>query len=204
MPHNLGLAQNWCYAMFNSGDIKGYRGACTRLRERFGESDNANHALILSRILILSPEAKVDSTFLVELAQRAVDLDPNNWWSHHVLAGAYIRDGKYEQALWTLDNADGMKLVPESPAVDSWLSAILNDSLRAIALLKFGRVNLGRAALQRVVKSTEQHLRASREKPFGEITVYWWNWYPIQAFRREAEELLQEADAKAKSAQQKR
>jgi hypothetical protein len=124
--------------------------------------------------------------------------------AHHVLAGAYIRDGKYEQALWTLDNADGKKLVPESPAVDSWLSQILNDSLRAIALLKFGRVNLGRAALQRVVKSSEQRLRASREQPFGEITAFWWNWYPIQAFRHEAEELLQESDARAKSAQPKK
>src|SRR5262249_55107267 len=94
--------------------------------------------------------------------------------------------------------------VPESPDVDTWLSQILNDSLRAIALLKFGRVNLGRAALQRVVKSSEQHLRASREQPFGEMTAFWWNWYPVQAFRHEAEELLQESDAKAKSAQSKK
>jgi hypothetical protein len=54
------------------------------------------------------------------------------------------------------------------------------------------------------MKLSEEHLKTTPAQPFGELTPFWWNWYPIQAFRREAEELLREADAKANSEGPKR
>jgi serine/threonine protein kinase/tetratricopeptide (TPR) repeat protein len=195
MPANVSLAQIWAYLLFSSGNVDEYREVCAQLRERFGASDDAKNVLILSRILILSPEAIADTAFLVQLAQKAVTLDTRNWWSHHVLGGAYVRNGQYEEVLKTLDEIGDLQLVTGPPDVDLWLSQILNDSLRAMSLLKLDRPAEARPVLERLLQSSEQHLRRTPDLPFGEITPFWWNWYPIQAFRHEAEELLYEADS---------
>ena len=195
-PDRINLAQNWAYVLFGSGNVEGYRKACVRLRERFGDSEDSHVTLILGRILILSPEATKDTADLLSLAQKAVKMDPNNWWTHHVLAGANLRDGKFEEALKTLDQLDESNLIPALPSVDAWMAPILNDSLRAIVLLKLKRTAEARKVLATLQQSSDVHLKATPELPLGEITRFWWNWYPIQAFHHEAEQLLQEADAK--------
>jgi pentatricopeptide repeat protein len=174
------------------GKVEAYQEACARLHEDFSNSEDRVKILLLCRILILSPKAIADSASLVQLSQKALQLWPDNWWSRHVLGGAYIRDGQYEEALQTFDEIDRLKLVPPSPSVDSCLSQILNDSLRVIALVKLGRAAEAKSALDRVLESSELHLKSTPELPFGEITPCWWNWYPVEAFRNEAAALLRE------------
>ena len=191
---SVAIAQNLCYALLSAGKVADYRSTCAQVRERFENSTNANEVLVLCRILILIPDAIEDLPSLVSLAKKAVSLDQRSWSAHHVLAGAYLRNGEYQEALKTLDQIQSLNLVPNPPNVDFWLSQILNDSLRAIALLKLQRIEAARDVLQSVEKLSEEHLQATPEQPFGEITRYWWNWCPIQEFRRQAHELLRETE----------
>lgn len=191
-PNSLDLAQKWAYLLFASGNLELYAQACVQLRDHFGTVDVPDEALILSRILILSLQTVGDTAALVQLAQQAFKSNPDLWWSRHVLAGAYLRDGQFDAALSTLDEIDRARTVEASPSVDSWLPGILNDSLRAIALAKLGRFDEATTVHQRVEQASERHLKGTPELPFGGITPFWWNWYPIQAFRREAEQLIRE------------
>jgi serine/threonine protein kinase len=194
-PRDIGLAQTWSYLLFSSGNIDEFRDLCAELRERFPRSGEPDDVLILARILILDPEAGGDRESVVRLAQKALFINPQNWWCYHVLSGALIRNAQFEDALQSLDELEGRKLIPAPPGLDSWLSQILNDSLRAIALLKLERTEEARAVLGRVATTSEEHhLRVTPQGPFGDLGQFWWNWYPIQAFRHEAEELLREAE----------
>ena len=193
-PDNVNLAQNWSYLLFSSGNVDEYRKACAKALLGFEHSDDARTLLVTVRILILSPGATDDSASPIRLAVRAVKLDPKLWWCHHALAGAYLRNKQYEEALKTLNEIEERKLVPDPPAPDSWLAEILNGSLRTVALLKLKRVTEARVAMEKVQTTSEQHLKPTPEMSFGEITPFWWNWYPIQAFRNEAADLLHEID----------
>src|SRR5262249_15378671 len=93
-PDDLDLAQNWCYTLLGSGDVARCQAVGTQLRQRFATSEDPHQVLVLCRILILRPERDFDTDQLVQLSRKAVSLDPQSWWPLHVLAGAYIRNGR--------------------------------------------------------------------------------------------------------------
>jgi DNA-binding winged helix-turn-helix (wHTH) protein/TolB-like protein/Flp pilus assembly protein TadD len=72
----------------------------------------------------------------VRRSEEAINLDPNFWLSHHLLANSLVDAGQYQAAL--LESAEAKRLSPLQT---------LSDTFGAIALARLGRTDEARAVL---------------------------------------------------------
>lgn len=188
-PDDVMLGRWWASLLLQSGDGDGFRRACAHLREVFGASQVVGHPIHLLLTLLLAPDTVSDTEFLTELASKGFAENSGVPWAHTALAGAELRNGRFENALKALDESDRL-------ADNWWDSRTLNDFLRAIALLRLGRDAEARTLLQSASQYCDAHLKSTPGAPYGDLTRgSWQDWYPIQILRREAEDLLRAADA---------
>ncbi|MGH7138824.1 MAG: hypothetical protein ACREHD_24010, partial [Pirellulales bacterium] len=188
-PDDVVLGRWWASLLLESGDDNGFRRACARLREAFGPSQKVGRPIDLALTLLLAPNAVSDTEFLTELANKGVAESSGAPWAHTALAGAELRNGRYENALTRLDESDRL-------AANRWDSRTLNDILRGMVLLRLGRDAEARTLLQTASEYCDVHFKSTPGAPFGDLTRgSWLYWYPIQILRREAEGLLRAADA---------
>jgi tetratricopeptide (TPR) repeat protein len=140
---------------------------------------------------MLAPDAVPDAEFLIELGKKVVAGNRGAPWAHTALAGAELRNGRFENALRALDQSDRQTAY--------WESKIANDFLRAIALVHLGRAADARPLFERAAQYADEHLASRPNAPYGDLSPRsWHDWHAIQILRREAEAVLREADAAEK------
>jgi WD40 repeat protein/serine/threonine protein kinase len=188
-PNNLQLGQILANLTCYSKDAEAYRVVCAQLMDHFGA--DKRRSLMLAWALMLAPEPIEDTHRLIDVAKNAVELTSGAAWSYTALAGAYLRNAKYDLALRSLDVADRLS--------GAWIARPLHDLLRAITLVHLNRIDEAREALAKGVQFCDGHLEPRQDAPFGDLSEgNWWDWYAFQVLRREAEELLRNVDSKSK------
>jgi tetratricopeptide (TPR) repeat protein len=96
--------EDWFYTALlrlRAGDIAGYRRACMAMRRLLENSENGVYVWALS----LDTRSEVKPEQLVKCAEQHLVADPRPW-SHHVLALAFYRAGRFEEALAHCDKSN--------------------------------------------------------------------------------------------------
>jgi tetratricopeptide (TPR) repeat protein len=107
-----------------AGDADGYRRACTRLLERFGQSKDPWVTYTVARACLLTPQASTDLARLEKLAARAAAALPKMAWSRHTLGLASYRAGRFDEAVRQFK--DSMQVDPKWQAQPAnWLGLAL-------------------------------------------------------------------------------
>ena len=182
-PDDLLAGHLWAVLARHADGAPRYRRACTRVLERFGQTSDPATAGFLVFTLIQDPDAVADWEAVIRLAEKPVAQWPQGGAWQYELGGAYLRSGRFEQALKTLDQAD--RLEPE------WQSHILIDLLKAIVHLRLGDERKARPFLVRANDWCDRHLKPGPGRPFGDWSEgLWWDWFAVQALCAEAESLL--------------
>jgi serine/threonine protein kinase/tetratricopeptide (TPR) repeat protein len=92
---------------WQTGNAEGYRKACRRMLELFGQSGNVHEIAYLAHTCVLAPDALLDAERVLQLAERRMALSMatalHTEWSPHVLGLAHYRAGHYEKALEALN-----------------------------------------------------------------------------------------------------
>jgi tetratricopeptide (TPR) repeat protein len=99
------------------GDREGYRRACTRALDRFGNARDAEIAAWMAWAGIAWPDTETDAARLVELGRRARTADPKSYIYARILGATLLRAGRAEEANQIL--GESLELNPESPT--TWL-----------------------------------------------------------------------------------
>jgi WD40 repeat protein/serine/threonine protein kinase/tetratricopeptide (TPR) repeat protein len=189
-PNNLQIGQVLANLYAHTGELEKYRALCAELIDRFG--DDPKSSLMLGWTLMLAAESIENMPRLIEFGKQAVATRPDAAWMHTALGGAYLRNGKYDLSLQSLDDADRLG--------KQWVARPLHDLMRAVTLLRMRRIPEGREALAKGVEFCDRQLTPSPDAAFGILSNgNWWDWYTFQIFRREAEELLRAAGDESKS-----
>ena len=123
-PDDPSLRHRLALALLLAGDREGYRRACAATLEHFGRSEGP---LIgeAARACLVAPDAVLDPSVPLRLAETAVSQDPRAPWPYYVLGLAEFRAGRYEGAVERLE--ESLKLGT------TWASAPLNYPVLAMA-----------------------------------------------------------------------
>jgi tetratricopeptide (TPR) repeat protein len=183
LSEELRASRTAAYTLLDRGDIAGYRRACARMLERLGTSDDPWSASEVALACMQGPASVADLEQVVRLAEGAVAANPYVAWWHHALAGAYVRTGRYEQALRASD---------ESDQAGWWSSRVLNDLVRALAYLRLGKRAQGRRCLDAALRWRDEHLKDAPGNARPEAVMPAFDWTSFEILRREAEVLLRE------------
>jgi WD40 repeat protein/tetratricopeptide (TPR) repeat protein len=87
------------------GDLSDYRRVCAELLHDFGQTADAATARTVAFVCVLGPEAVKDPALVVQLARKAVNSDPDNWFDRAILGAALYRAGDFFDAVWELNLA---------------------------------------------------------------------------------------------------
>jgi tetratricopeptide (TPR) repeat protein len=157
--------------LVTAGDMEGYRRACARLYEQFGQSDDPKIADWLAWICKFGPEAIDDLGRALEFAERAVASDPGSVRYHNDYAGVLYRAGRYQEAAAEINEA--VRLRGGEGAVWDWIwLAMIHDHL--------GEADKARQWLDKACSWIDQSLASQS----------WTARIELQLLRREAEELI--------------
>jgi tetratricopeptide (TPR) repeat protein len=181
-------------------DVPGYRKMIAALLERGGPSPDADTALWTAWTGVLIPDSGADPTRVVQLADRAVAVAPENRDSLIIKGAALYRAGKWEAAVETLTAAasapPGAKTMAQSSARFS--PEAFDDTgyellFLAMAHHQLGHADEARSWLDRAVRWMEQAPLPKTDNG-GDNPLYAWNRRVAhEVLRREAEALLKQA-----------
>jgi tetratricopeptide (TPR) repeat protein len=150
-PDDTAALQRLAFVELKLRDFDSYRKTCARMLERF--KDKPKLGSIISWPCILDPASVEDFSPIVELARKAVELSPTNYYRVNTLAGALYRTGKYSEALDELERSRNLY----ANAVTARIAALRDDSF----LLPPSESRQGRA------KSEPRQGRAGNEPRHG-------------------------------------
>jgi tetratricopeptide (TPR) repeat protein len=181
-------------------DAPGFRKICARLLELSGPSPIPDTALWTAWTGALLPDAGVDPSRLVQLAERAATALPKNRDSLLVRGAALYRAGQWKAALEPLEAArtapQGTRAPP--PRSVRWNAEAFDDTgyellFLAMAHYRLGDADKAREWLDRAARWIEQ-APLPKTKEGGDNPLYCWNQrLPHELLRREAEALLKGA-----------
>jgi WD40 repeat protein/tRNA A-37 threonylcarbamoyl transferase component Bud32 len=155
-------------------DTAGYRKACATLLERFGKGADAPVANDVAWVAALGPEALPDLKPVLELARGAVQASPKDPNRQNTLGALLYRAGQYKEAVAELSEA-----LKRNAQKGTWSDFLF----LAMAHQRLGRTDEAREWLDRAVQALD---RGS--------SVDWGLRLQQQVLRREAEQMLQDAD----------
>jgi serine/threonine protein kinase/Tfp pilus assembly protein PilF len=115
--HRRKLALSYYFlalACVDAGDIKGYRSACARLHDRFGDSKAPEEVHWLAWTCAVVPEAVPDFSKAVAAAELALKGDPKSALYLNTLGAILYRASRYEEALHRLTEADKLIEKPDT------------------------------------------------------------------------------------------
>jgi tetratricopeptide (TPR) repeat protein len=179
------LEQSCEYAgvLLLQGDHEGYCQLCRRLRQRFGQSHNAEELYLLARLLALAPQDVTEPAAAVALAEKALAVHPKEAWYRHTLAVAYYRAGRFAPAV-----EHAQKSMQDDQA---WGGHVVNWLLLALAQQRQGQDAEARRWLDKAVQWLEQAGKANPAGATSRLPVPSWNDHlEVLLLRREAEQLL--------------
>jgi WD40 repeat protein/tetratricopeptide (TPR) repeat protein len=175
------------YLRLQLGDVQGYRQLCARMLERFGQHGTPNQIAMLAHTCVLGADALEDEAHVVDLAKRRLKLNPSpcnhQFWSEHVLALAYYRAGKYDDAIAYLG-----KWLEASP---TWERNVLNWLLLALAHEELDHHAEARKWLRRADNYIREHGQnpAERGSRFAPPGWRWLDWLGVRLLRAEFDTL---------------
>jgi WD40 repeat protein/tetratricopeptide (TPR) repeat protein len=160
------------------GDSKGYRAACARLAERFGDND----PFAVTQTCALAPDAVTDLNRVVQLAEK-VRASTGNSSILATLGGVLYRAGRFKEAAAKL--TESAEMVPsQGDRERAWL-------YQALVEHRLGRRNEAKQALDRAVQGFEKISKAKAKEAAEDNRDFWAQRLEFQILKREAESLLQ-------------
>jgi serine/threonine-protein kinase len=166
----------------HAGDAPGYREVCARMRERFAGTKHFDAATCLVRTCALAPDPDGDPTWLVEMGQNLVRIEPRHPWVAYVLGVAHYRAGQYEQAVQSCRRSLALNPI--------WQVQALNGPILALAHHRLGQGRQARGALDEAARAWDRGVRERYQAAVGFWPIAWWDWLEIQLHYREAREQL--------------
>jgi WD40 repeat protein/tetratricopeptide (TPR) repeat protein len=154
------------------GDLSDYRRVCAELLDDFGQTADAATARTAAFLCVLGPKAVKDATLLVQLEQKAVSSDPENWFDRATLGAALYRAGDFDAAVRELNLA--VEKGPRGGSVEAKL----------FLAMAHHRLEHPKAAKDWYVRAMEQVRQVSQPPPWP-LRVCW------QLLGEEAKALLQ-------------
>ena len=117
-----------------AGDREGYRKTCVGMLGQFAETEDAQTANFTAWSCALAADAVDDYSLPVALAERAVELDPDNDFHLKNLGAVLYRAGRFDEALAKLEEADELQGDPKhgsnsSPAYTWYFLAMTHRAL---------------------------------------------------------------------------
>jgi WD40 repeat protein/serine/threonine protein kinase/Flp pilus assembly protein TadD len=164
-----------------AGDSQGYRQACARMVERFGQATDPRFSDDLARACLLVPDPVVDPVRLVGFAERA-NVAVHLPWRAHTLGTAHYRAGHYEQAVFHL--RDSLTVDP------NWPGRTLNHAVLAMAYHCLGQADEARQALENAARLISNTTQEMLRNDVGEIPPNWCDWLESLLLYREAKILI--------------
>jgi tetratricopeptide (TPR) repeat protein len=170
----------WAALALYTGDRQEYRRECRRLLREFGQTSDAICRLYLAITLGLGDDAVDDWAHVVAMTQDTLSELNEHSSYYHDLTLVYLRAGRLEDALRTLDKADRIGW--------GWPARTLNDPLRAIICHRLGRHAEARTALEKARRWAEANVRKGPPELTSLDLVG--DWYRHLILLREAEALI--------------
>lgn len=171
------------------GDRAGYRKACARMLERFGQTANLDAAYWTAWTCVLAPDAVADWTKPLKLAEHAHAADAKNYDKINQLGAVLYRAGRFKEAAQRLTEAEAaFKPLPgtRTTIVYTWL-------FQAMAHHRLGRGADAARWLKKAAQAIDEPSPTTGQDP-GANT--WNRRLTMQLLRREAEELLKKDSGK--------
>ena len=168
-------------ARLASSDQSGYRKACTRLLERFADSDAAGPLNWFVWACALGPEPVSDTGHLVAAARRLTKLQPADADSYQVAGAALYRAERFDEAARLLDEAAIRRTVADD---SQRTTPHYGRILLAMALHRLGRPAAARRALETALTAIDADT-ISASKPMA-----WNRRLTFRLLRSEAEATL--------------
>jgi tetratricopeptide (TPR) repeat protein len=165
------------------GDQTGYRKVCSRMCERFDESANTEAAFWTAWTCVLSPDAVVDWTKPLKIAQKAHAADEKSYDTINNLGAMLYRAGRFTEAAQRLSEAEAaFSQVPSKrmPIIYNWL-------FQAMAHDRLGHAEEAASWLKKAVQEIDKPSPKTGQDP---APISWNRRLTVQLLRREAEELL--------------
>ena len=179
-PDDVNVRYWHALACLGAGDLSGYRSACVKLLEHFGQTDKPDVAHWVAWTIVLVPDAVKDWDRPVQLAETAVRSDSESYVFLDSLGASLYRAGRFEQALQRLEEANaalaktGQSARLSSPAYTWFFLAMIHQRL--------GHPEDGRKWLDKAIKQMEEEVK--------DPGVRWNRRLTLQLLRRETESLL--------------
>jgi tetratricopeptide (TPR) repeat protein len=144
-----------------AGDADGYRQTCTRMLERFGQTEDARIAYLVARVCGLRPKSVAEPARSVRLANLAVKADPKAPWYLHALGLAEYRAGRFDRAI--------QQLQMSMDADPRWPGQVVNWLVLAMAHHRLGHADEARRWLD---KADQCIKKATEELPRGDTGMF--------------------------------
>jgi tetratricopeptide (TPR) repeat protein/serine/threonine protein kinase len=173
-------------ACLGAGDLPGYRSACAKMLEHFGQTDKPDVARWVAWTIVLAPDAVKDWDRAVQLAETALRRDSKSHDCLTTLGATLYRAGRFEPALQRLEDANaasaraGQGPMQSSPAYAWFFLAMTHQ--------RQGHPEQGRKWLDKAIKQMEEEGKNPSVPWNGALT--------LQLLCREAESLLGVEDNK--------
>jgi serine/threonine protein kinase/Tfp pilus assembly protein PilF len=180
------------------GETDRYQRICRGLPGQFDqEAKYLEWGDALTRAYTLAPLPDADRSWMLRVAERALQRRPANPWNHHALGIAHYRAGDDERAVHALQ--ESLRLDPRSAAVVTSNSAVLAMAYHRLGRAEEARQALGTAArrISRMIELWSDSISRGSVGPtltqwFNEdlASLRWWDWMPCLILYREAEALI--------------
>jgi tetratricopeptide (TPR) repeat protein len=102
-PDNWTAWQRFALVELQRGQLDHYRAVCAEILERF--KDKPKLGSIIGWPCVLAPRSLEDISPIVELARKAVESSPANYYRMNTFGAALYRAGKYREAADALDRS---------------------------------------------------------------------------------------------------
>ena len=163
-------------AKLAANNLDGYRAECQKMRERFGNTANAEHCSNICYVAVVLPESGIEKNDLVRLARQGVTFFAGN---ERLLGAALVRAGQYEAAIEQFDKAN------EKYPRKGWDLFFL-----ALAHHHLGHVAEARECLAKGQKWIEEADKKAIYADTGSTWIAWYERVEVQHLRAEAESLM--------------
>jgi WD40 repeat protein/tetratricopeptide (TPR) repeat protein len=170
-------------ARLQLGDANGYREACARALQRFGETEDPVLAATVAWTCSLASAATDDPEQVVRLANRTVIQDDQDYLCQRARGAALYRAGKFQEAIGCFTTAMQRR---QEPSPSAW----------CFLAMAHQRLKHPGEATKWLDKAREWADQARRKKPEGEgePQLRWDERLAVTLLQREAEALLKEAN----------
>ena len=194
MAQNPTIAQNpnpeelagYASLFLLAGDIETYRQQSTRVFENHGNTQQTHTAYLVARICALAPDAQIDPSKLVQLAERAAQAKPA---PHHLhtLGLVHYRAGQYDKAIEQLHKS----------MEGNWKAQVVNWLVLAMAHQRLGHTDEAHIWFEKAARWIDNpDVPKSSNSGDRLRTLYPHDALACMVLRREAEMLLKRSTIK--------